>query len=414
MDNQLEEYYNIAKASLISTYMTEDYTKEIKECKKHQLLSLHINDIPNIPINDCDMQIPLFSIGNSQNRGAFCRMSVDVTNIETLYISFRPLNLLNIDNLSLTDKYNIGLKYFFNKYDKNFKNVEIENLGCETYDNILNLINMISSPELDDTETISIGYEQLINKIKYKITKEFQISKKYKKLENILKKLPSFEYDKEYSIIHILTDIINSNCFTNIVFTGFSLGSGMALASSYFAHKNLTSNGKNIPNFYVYQFAGTKVGSIKLKNYFDSYKGQIHIKYVALRNTKYEGIKSYDNVTYIPYNNDVFVHCGEYYELDFYKNDIKKTIHNPNIFKNINTNKTNLLLSYITDFSVLSPLYISFKYTHLEGEQMIPKILFYKIFQYNKKSNKKSNKIKKNMLWINDIPENWFFEKECF
>jgi hypothetical protein len=96
--------------------MTEDYMKEVKECKKNQILALPINNIPNIVPNDCNVQIPLFSIGNSQNRGAFCRVSIDDENIDTLYISFRPLNLLNIDNLSLMFLYQLHTTYHLNSY----------------------------------------------------------------------------------------------------------------------------------------------------------------------------------------------------------------------------------------------------------------------------------------------------------
>jgi hypothetical protein len=324
--------------------------------------------------------MPLWSAGSPEGNGMFCRASVCHSMPDTLWLSFRPLNLVDLEKLVKFSSLHTYLKRFTSRIG-----IEYLSHDQKTIDNLLYITLQLSSTAIDESTGISEGYMNLLTRSPIQVT-----------TENVVERLrtstvPAWPFHPAYfgrqqcpsicdAIATFLAD--NRGKFKRVVFSGFSLGSGSALASAVLVHRKLQQVGPT-PDFHVVQLSGTMVGTADVAGYAEEHFASC--LYLALRNTSERGNDIHDPVTYMPYD-PRFRHAGVHMVLDFARHNVfLSTGFDPSAHKQGSNPWIKLMASMVTGMN-LGGSYVGFAKTHMAGERMIVRTMLYNIVQ-NWKAN---------------------------
>lgn len=327
--------------------------------------------------------VPLWSAGNPNGNGMFCRASVCHSMPDTLWLSFRPLNLADLEKLVSFADMHTYLRRFSGQID-----ISQLSHDAKTIDNLLYITLQLSTTDVDAETGLSQGYLNLLARSRINVTTENVVAR----LKSTVPQWPfnpAFGAKQEVPSIHdaIASFLqINRSTFKRVVFSGFSLGSGSALTSAVLAHRALSADGSGgpLPEFHVVQMSGTMVGTERVAAYAaDNFASCL---YLALRNTAEKGNDVYDPVTFMPYDTR-FSHAGDHMVLDFARHDVFLTTgFDPSMHQRGSNPWIKLMASMVTGIN-LGGSYVGFSRTHLAGERMIVRTLLYNIVQQWKASS---------------------------
>lgn len=294
------------------------------------------------------------------------RLSVCHSQPSVLWVSARPLFLESIEKLVTKAPFTSAQRFLRGKASAAQRG--------STVDNIVDLIFNLRQTELHEATGMSKGYYKLVNQRTYMCTIE---NVKEVTLEDEHKRSTTISLPGDYGTVmeRTMSDAIagvieNNNVFKQMVFTGFSLGSGTMLASAYSIAARLQAKRLKI---HCIQLAGTTVGNAEFAQRCKDM--DILTTYIALENSANSGMDVYDPVTYMPYNQPERVHVADkYYVLDFNNHTVEPSSYSPKSFGVGFMPFVNLALGYLTKWN-LGAGYTGFMKTHLAGEGMISRML---------------------------------------
>lgn len=326
--------------------------------------------------------IPLLSIGNVQGNGIFCRISIQNNEPSKLYISFRPLNLDGLDVLLKKNK-NIDMITKFTKYKKldlsqtkSLDNIihQTQIIDDNTFFGNFGISNGIATEIMKENSQINVEnwYSTLNRKKIYKPHMKELLNNKVFFTGNNKDKITPNTVKKNISILNAIVSFIKFYQPTDVIFTGFSLGSALAISTAYLVHLYLygsfiLDHQLTNSNFHIYQFCGPKVGNNIMGEYINKHFKSCYY-YALSRNSKI------DPVTYMP--STKFVHIGKLYVLDII-NMILKPYNELSLTKKTSFNK--LVLGFVLNLKMSEP----FKAIHLAGEDLIERIFILKLIEAN-------------------------------
>jgi hypothetical protein len=279
---------------MVAKNLTADIRPDLEaysDAKKHikytasvssEILTQHLMDDRN---TDFD-HIPLVSIaskGGIDGNGIFCRLSIQHTTPETLYVSFRPLNIEGLETLSKTIPTNV-----LNTYKKYTRRIPLNLTETVSLDNLIHLVQIL------DNGAEGVGANGLNRALETELQRpayEFLIENWFQTLirrkayqpymRGLLDDTAKTFYANPSGSIHPGTMRPNTSLLegimfvlraykpASVVFTGFSLGASLAAAASYLCHRVLTAEASSfpIPVFHLYQYAGVCVGDMRMNAY---------------------------------------------------------------------------------------------------------------------------------------------------
>jgi len=382
-----EDIQTLIEYFMVSKNLTMDITPELQSYAKESVkytssISTELIGEDSNRNTDFD-HIPLFSIsgkGGIQGNSAFCRISVRHTQPDTLFVSFRPLFIANVE--ALVKDIPINPVQYFKKYTKRIP----MNLTQQTsLDNLMNLVTMLDdsvnglSPnglnkalesELlrpDFELTVENWFKTLVRRKAYQYHITGLIEQKSFYCDDKGRIQPGTVRGNK-SFLECLLYILRVYKPSKVIFTGFSLGASMAAGASYMCHLALSKDTARVPilpEFHLYQYAGVCIGNMTMSAYI-----RTHFEksiYVSLTRKS----KELDPVTVIargmvvPIGNivniDVFNHQIYYMNMDEFERLCKVS----------KITMRQLIVYYLLKMKRSEP----FTGIHLAGEDTIERIL---------------------------------------
>lgn len=365
MNNISDILYNF----MLSKNMTGNISGDLDEYTGEKIKYSNPLNSDQFESSDDYWHIPLIAVGESNGNGIFARVSVQNTDPNTLYISFRPLNLDGIDVLLKNKTFEVATKYFNKSKLDLSKNTSI--------DNIINICNILGDKNIKKDMGISQALFDELTRNSYTMHVEnwfstLSRSKAFKiHMKNILDNKLFFgdkgktKYgatSEKMSIITILATFIKLYNPKHVIFVGFSLGSALALACSYIIHTSLDFYEEKVkPSFSVYQFCGIKIGNKIMVDYIENNFNKV--KYILLSRGKIE----IDPVSLLP--SSTFVHAGKILNINVTDHTI--------LFEDkfISKIKKTTMLKLVTGYIFKTKNAEQFTGIHLAGEDLIERIL---------------------------------------
>lgn len=379
-----EDIQTLMDNFMVSKNLTMDITPDLQSFTKESVK--YTSSISNELIGDNDARntdydhIPLFSIagkGGIHGNGAFCRISVQHTHPETLFVSFRPLFIENVDTMVKDIPMN-PIQYF-KKYTKK---IPMDLTQPTSLDNLMNLVTMLDDSvnglassglnkalerELlrpDFELTVENWFKTLVRRKAYQSHINGLISEKSFYCDDKGRIVPGTTRSGK-SFVECLLYILRNYKPTKVIFTGFSLGASMAAAASYMCHLALSKGMGVLPEFHLYQYAGVCIGNTTMSAYI-----RTHFEksiYVSLTRK----MKELDPVSVIA--RGVVVPIGNIVNIDVIKHQIYYM--NMDEFERLGKvskiSMRQLIVYYILKMKRSEP----FTGIHLAGEDTIERIL---------------------------------------
>lgn len=372
----IDDVDDIFNAFMIAKNMTGDLRTDLASYTKKQIRYTDPFSNDFYQASEDYWHIPLFSVGNVDGNNAFARVSVKHTDPSTLYVAFRPMNLdglfesLKGRMVEATAKFN-GMTSVIPSQDKSL-------------DNLIQITRV-----LDDTTTkngITSGLYNILMQSDYKVIVENWFSTLGKKTKSnpfkahFAKEVPAiFRHDPDtassfaVSIVQAITTFVHFYQPKEVIFTGFSYGSSLAMSASILTKYLLMENAKS-PHVSVYQFAGSKVCDKQGQRFASEHLNKV--VYVGL--TRNHTIN--DPVTALPSHSINLVHVGNQYCIDVLRHTVKPTAC---IATNTNISMKSLVYNYVMKQRGAE----TFKSIHLAGEDLLERILLTYMIDNNMKSN---------------------------
>lgn len=259
--------------------------------------------------------MPLLSVGDERNNQSFGRISVQHTEPGTLWISFRPFLLEDVFDMFKKDWYGLACGFVTGREQALSSTMSGRNL--------LDVLQNLANKQIDFESGVSSGYCKLIERDSTSFTVENNFVAMSKDaafrphMQGVLR-----DYKHKFlvpnntmtSIKTIVGDFISSYQPKKVVFCGFSLGGGTAVAAAVLVHPYLASKGVPLPDFHAVSFAGTMPGGPQMRDYVDT-----HFRscvYLGLKSTDKAGRKVTDPVTFMPFSS-LSMQMGQCFYLDY-------------------------------------------------------------------------------------------------
>ena len=283
---ETEDIETLLQTFMVAKNLTMDITPDLeaytKEAVKYtSCISTEFLPDPTMRNTDYD-HIPLVSISNaggSHGNGAFCRVSVQHTNPETLYVSFRPLYIEHVEELTKNIPGN-ALQWF----RKFTRRTPLDLTKPVSLDNLMHLVMMLDgSADGLSANGLSRAMEEELKRPAADLTVEnwFKTLVRRKAYQPYIKGLMENKglfsgedgrmvpgsVRRGLSFLEGLLTVIGCYKPTRVVFGGFSLGASMAAGASYLCHLALTAAGAAAPEFHLYQYSGVCVGDARMNAY---------------------------------------------------------------------------------------------------------------------------------------------------
>lgn len=280
---------DLLQTFMVAKNLTADIRPDLNafsDTKKHikytasissEILTHHSMDDRN---TDYD-HIPLVSIaskGGIDGNGIFCRLSIQHTTPETLYVSFRPLNIEGLETLSKTIPTNV-----LNTYKKYTRRIPLNLTETVSLDNLIHLVQILDNgAEGVGANGLNRAMEAELQRPAYEFLVEnwFQTLARRKAYQPYMRGLlddtaKTFYANPRPGTMRPNTSLLEGILFVlraykpnAVVFTGFSLGASLAAAASYLCHRALTAETtQTAPTFHLYQYAGVCVGDMRMNAY---------------------------------------------------------------------------------------------------------------------------------------------------
>lgn len=330
--------------------------------------------------------LPLLALGDVDGNGLFGRISADAADPSILYVAFRPLNIEGIDTIVQNAK----LRDVFLKY---FRMRKVAPGPGYTANNLIHLVHMIDGKKVHASGILD-AYVAELERPAYNLYIENNLaamtgtktarntSKKSKYAPHITglatadkavladdpaEPLDTTSIGKKTktgaAILDTLVRFIESYKPSQVHFVGFSLGSGLALATATLVHRALAAAAP-LPSFHVYQFAGPKVGTSAVQAYADAHFAKCY--YVGVSKDGY-----LDLVSRLQDRPLVHVaHAGQAVDIDLLRHTIAPLPAPPAARKAMSM--TRLVVGFITKQPSAAP----FNQIHNAAETVIPRVLY--------------------------------------
>lgn len=341
---------------------------------------------------------PLISIGSERHNHAFCRVSAQTSDPHTLWISFRPFMMYDIDAMIRSKQAFRAISVLSGRRTATPAPRE------KTLENLLHLMMALKDrglrPAGDAFEDVGEGYATILAATPLPMT-----------IENAFEELPEynagfgphvrgvmaeflsvcdfrtgacFENVESPSMIHGLARFVQAYRPKKVVFCGFSLGGGSALAAAYMCHKILGS--ENAPTTHVVSFAGTMAGGARMAAYAARHFASCTA--VQLVGRKLDGRTVLeDPVTHMPFSSK-FLQMGTVLRMDFADKTID-ALPGPIAGKNRSNRATWWPLvgaEVLGGGGWMSDISAGFKKVHGPGESMIVRLLILRMLNAGARS----------------------------
>lgn len=315
--------------------------------------------------------MPLLSVGDELNNQSFGRISVQHTEPGTLWVTFRPFLLEDVFDMFKKEWYGLACGFVTGR----------EQLLSQTMSgrNLLDLLQNLANKEIDPRSGVSSGYSKLIERDSTTFTVENNFAAIARDasfrphMQGVLR-----DYKHKFlvpnanltSIKTIIGDFIRSYQPTKVVFCGFSLGGGTAVATAVLVHQYLSSQGVRMPEFHAVSLAGTMPGGAHMREYVD--RAFNSCVYLGLMTTDKGGRKVRDPVTFMPFSSSS-MQMGQCFYLDYADQTI--TPCPPLAGYDSRLDWMKLIGCYLGDKPDWTDVSWGFHKIHLPGEDLILRIL---------------------------------------
>jgi hypothetical protein len=255
-------------------------------------------------------QLPLITIGDPLGNGVLARASVCWTQTDTLWVSFRPLMLDAASMPSGLQAPRCAYGLFVGRH------VPTDQTGVSVA-NTVDIVRSILSDKADPATGMSAGYRDLVDGRAYPVH-----------VDNALDgpdaparlRLPGrFGDTHRATLAAAVARLVTANPghFRRVAFTGYSMGSGLALCAAQAVAEALRRDeATRAVRVCCVQFAGTATGDGSQRAHLE--RLGVRAYYVALKNH----LERFplDPVTYMPVGTDWLPHVsggGRHFEIDY-------------------------------------------------------------------------------------------------
>jgi hypothetical protein len=360
----LEDAPDLYKAFMVAHNMTTDLREEFAQYDDSKKAVRYTDPFSEneFEANEDFWHVPFFSIGNVDGNGLFARVSAQHTDPSTLYIAFRPMNLDGVDDL-IKGRHKLEALSKFSQLTPLTPSTEKKNI-----DNLIHITHAINDINVATGVGVSVSFYNMLMQSNHMIQVENWFTSLAKKTKSnpfkahFTKDVPIiFKESYKVSVIQAIAAFITYYKPREVVFTGFSYGSSLAMAASILTKRVLQTHAIDIS---VYQFAGPKVCSSEGRDY-----AMRHFKkvvYVALTRDH----KTIDPVTALPHGQSL-VHVGDMYCMDV----ARHTIRRESCMEIMKHAKPITMNSLVIGYVLKKRSAETFRSIHLAGEDMIKRIL---------------------------------------
>jgi hypothetical protein len=323
--------------------------------------------------------VPLITIGEIHGNANFCRVSANEKDPSILYVHFRPLNIEGVDEiikkakvLETISKYvrfkKLSLKQeYLIHLTRLIDGKTITPLGVlESYEKELSrpeftiyLNNSLEAMASKQRTTRKYGFhvQRLLNQDKMILCEDALTPLNHTSLGKAIK--------HNVSILETLVSFIQSYQPSHVYFAGYSLGSAMAMASSYLIHNRLSIK----PMMSVYQFAGPKVGTVQMNDYVRKHFKDCY--YISVSKDDYLDLVS-------RLQKPPLQHIGTIYNIDLTKHTIQRMI-NDGLYGKYKMSMTSLIIGFILKRKNAEP----FQTIHNAAENVIGRVLLKHLIEHD-------------------------------
>lgn len=327
--------------------------------------------------------IPLITIGEIHGNANFCRVSANEKDPSILYVHFRPLNIEGVDEIIKKAK----VLETISKYVR-FKKLTLKQEY--SLDNLIHLTRLIDGKTITplgvlesyEKELLRSDFTIYLNNSLEAMASKQRTTRKYgfhvQRLlnqdkmilcEDVLTPLNHTSLGKaikhNVSILETLVSFIQSYQPSHVYFAGYSLGSAMAMASSYLIHNRLSIK----PNMSVYQFAGPKVGTVFMNDYVRKHFKECY--YISVSKDDYLDLVS-------RLQKPPLQHIGTIYNIDLTKHTIQRMI-NDGMYGKYKMSMTSLIIGFILKRKNAEP----FQTIHNAAENVIGRVLLKHLIEHD-------------------------------
>ena len=244
---------------------------------------------------------PIASFGKEDVNHSFCRVSTQASDLDTVYVTFRPFILEDLHML-------VKQRGIMSTLYRHYAGVPRANYSRKVIDNLLSILHALQTTAIQPGNLVHDGYIRLLMQEKTCVTLEnkflfvpMDAGRRVRLIRELRSMGLSNVFDETIvpAIAPGLGRILKAYAPKRVVFSGFSLGGGSSLAAAVLIHQDFVRSGTPLPEFHSVSVSGTMVGGKDLSDYVD--RNFASTMYIATKGKRQNGRELYDPVSAMPY-----------------------------------------------------------------------------------------------------------------